>query len=43
MAEYQYTIVVDTDQELSDWELDELEQIVVDFITPDDSTDVTIS
>jgi len=43
MADYQYNITIDTNQELSDWELDELRQVVVDWLTPDDETEVEIS
>jgi hypothetical protein len=43
MADYQYKIDVDTDQELSDWELEELRQVVLDWLTPDETTEVTIS
>lgn len=42
MAEYQYTVRIDTDTELSDWELDELRQVVVDFLTADEGTEVEV-
>lgn len=44
MPEYVYLIEINTDQELSDWELDELRQAVVDYLSPeDDSTTVEVS
>lgn len=42
MPDYGYKIRISTNQELSDWELDELQQIVVDWLTPDEDTEVTI-
>lgn len=42
MAEYQYMVRIDTDIELSDWELDELRQVVVDFLTADEGTEVEV-
>lgn len=43
MPDYGYKIRILTNQELSDWELDELQQVVVDWLTPDDDTEVTIT
>jgi len=42
MADLSYHIVIRTDVELSDWELDELRQVVVDFLSPDDETEVEV-
>lgn len=37
-----YIIEIDTDVNLAGWELDELRQNVIDFVSPDEGT-VTIS
>lgn len=36
MAENAYLIEIHTDTRLSDWELDELRQMVVDYLSPED-------
>ncbi len=38
----EYVIVVNTVQELSDWELDELRQGVVDWFSPEDGEEFSI-
>lgn len=43
MAEYTYTVEINTDAELSDWELDELRQAVIDFLSPGEDTTVEVS
>lgn len=42
MAEYSYTVSISTNEELSDWELDELRQTVIDYLSPDEDTEVDI-
>lgn len=42
MADYGYKIIILTDQELSDWEQAELQQLVIDWLSPDENTDVTV-
>lgn len=42
MAEYSYTVCISTNEELSDWELDELRQTVIDYLSPDEDTEVDI-
>jgi len=39
----EYVIEIDTDDSLSDGELDELRQVVIDYITPGESVTVTVS
>lgn len=39
----EYVVEVSTDDALSDWELDELRQVVVDFITPSENVTVSVS
>ena len=38
-----YVIEIDTDETYSDGELDELRQVVVDFVSPSEGTSVTVS
>lgn len=38
-----YIIEIETEQSLAEWELDELRQNVIDFLSPDESTTVSIS
>jgi len=42
MADLTYQVVIRTNTELSDWELDELRQVVVDFISPDEDTEIEV-
>lgn len=43
MSDRIYLIEVNTDESLSDGELDELRQVVVDFLSPGEGTTVEIS
>ena len=38
-----YLVEIDTEQELSDWELDELRQLVVDYLSPSEDTTVEVT
>lgn len=43
MSDRIYLIEVNTDESLSDGELDELRQVVVDFLSPGEGTTVEVS
>jgi len=42
MSYLTYQVVIRTNTELTDWELDELRQTVVDFLSPDEETEVEV-
>jgi hypothetical protein len=38
-----YVIQISTPQEFTDWELDELRQVVLDWMTPDEETVIIVT
>lgn len=42
MAKFMYVMEIDTDADLEEYELAELEQLVVDYLTPESVTRVAI-
>jgi hypothetical protein len=42
MGDYNYNVEINSSQELTDWELDELRQAVIDFLSPTEAGEVFV-
>jgi hypothetical protein len=42
MTNYEYKVIIKTDLPLSDWEQAELEQNIVDFLSPGEGSSVSV-